>query len=133
MGVTTATPSVTPAPKPAALKRGQSLFLVPKGYTLTDKDLPNTRLPRILICQPPLVRLKTRKPDRHLGNDTRQHRSQPFIQRERRFSLDDVHARRDEPSRSHPGCSSGPGKLHADFDGIQRLTYQLQKLKRNSM
>lgn len=66
------------------------------GSGRTEEDHGRGSDARLLVRQEPLVLLKRRKPNRHLGHDTRHDRSQSLVQAEGRLFRDDVCARGDE-------------------------------------
>ena len=66
---------------------------------LTNKDIPDARLARLLVREPRLVLLEAREPDGHLGHDAREDRTEALVQREWRLARGDQCARREKPAR----------------------------------
>ena len=86
---------------------------------LTEKRRLPADLAR-LVRQTLLIRLETREPDRHLGDDTRQDSPQALVQAQRRLPLDDLDTRLQEPAASLTRRAGPFRELHADFYGVWR-------------
>lgn len=67
-----------------------------RGEKHTQKYIPHTRLPRLYICQPLLIRLEARETGCHFGHDAGQDGAEAFVKRERCLALDDHGAGREE-------------------------------------
>ena len=98
IGQTTAIASVVPAPRPAG-STNMRPSPPPTTSQRTDEDISNARLPCGLVRQPSLVRLEAGETDGHLGNDARQDRTEPLVQRKRSLALHDTDGRRDDAAR----------------------------------
>ena len=95
---------------PGGCDRGVQDAGASRGFAETQRFSPLTQKRALPAHHPVLVRqqlpipLVAREADSHLGHDAREHRTEPFVQPERRLALDDFGAGPDEATM---GCLCG--------------------------